>query len=398
MTGRGRDARPRIWSCALALALVIAAKANAMSTVAGPGNASLLPLAWADVPGWATDDHAAAFAVFQLTCPGVVSGDPVLRPGLPPGRALVAACRAALMTGPLSGAAARAFFETRFRPFAVSPPAGEGFLTGYYEPEIEGSLTPSAAFPVPVLGRPADLETLAPGETRPGLDPALAAARRTSEGLAPFPDRAAIMDGALAGQGLEIAWLRDEVDLFYAQVQGSARLRLPDGTMTRLVYAGRNGQPYTSIGRVVVAEGHMTMEAMSLERLQAWLRANPAEARRVMRLNRSYIFFAVRQDLDPAKGPVGAASVPLVPLRSIAVDRTLWPYGTPFVIAADLPEPAGGTRPFAALTIAQDTGSAILGPARADIFFGSGAAAGTRAGLVRHPGRFVVLLARDADP
>ena len=398
MTGRGRDARPRIWSCALALALVIAAKANAMSTVAGPGNASLLPLAWADVPGWATDDHAAAFAVFQLTCPGVVSGDPVLRPGLPPGRALVAACRAALMTGPLPGTAARAFFETRFRPFRVSPPAGEGFLTGYYEPEIEGSLTPSAAFPVPVLGRPADLETLAPGETRPGLDPTLAAARRTSEGLAPFPDRAAIMDGALAGQGLEIAWLRDEVDLFYAQVQGSARLRLPDGTMTRLVYAGRNGQPYTSIGRVVVAEGHMTMEAMSLERLQAWLRANPAEARRVMRLNRSYIFFAVRQDLDPAKGPVGAASVPLVPLRSIAVDRTLWPYGTPFVIAADLPEPAGGTRPFAALTIAQDTGSAILGPARADIFFGSGAAAGTRAGLVRHPGRFVVLLARDADP
>jgi len=398
VTARGRHARPRFLSGAVALGLVIAAKAVAMSAVAGPGNASLSPLAWADVPGWATDDHATAFAVFQLTCPGVVSGDPVLRPGLLPGRALVAACRAALMSGPLAGAAARGFFETRFRPFTIAPPAGEGFLTGYYEPEIEGSLAPSDGFPVPVLGRPADLETLAPGEMRPGLDPALAAARRTPKGYGPFPDRAAIMDGALAGQGLEIAWLRDEVDLFYAQVQGSARLRLPDGTVTRLVYAGRNGQPYTSIGRVVVAEGHMTMEAMSLERLQAWLRANPAEARRVMRLNRSYIFFAVRHDLDPAKGPVGAASVPLVPLRSIAVDRTLWPYGTPFVIAADLPEPAGGTRPFAALTIAQDTGSAILGPARADIFFGSGAAAGTRAGLVRHPGRFVVLLARDADP
>jgi membrane-bound lytic murein transglycosylase A len=381
-----------------ALGLVVAGGDGAVSAPAGPGNASLSPMAWADVPGWASDDHAAAFAVFLLTCPGVAAGDPVLRPGLPPGRALVAACRAALATGPLGGDAARAFFETRFRPFAVSPPGGEGFLTGYYEPEVEASLVPSDRFPVPVLGRPLDLETLAPGETRPGLDPSLAAARRSPQGLVPYPDRAAIMDGALAGQGLEIAWMRDEVDLFYAQVQGSARLRLPDGTLARLVYAGRNGQPYTSIGRVVVAEGHMTIEGMSLERLQAWLRANPAEARRVMRLNRSYIFFAVRHDLDPAKGPVGAASVPLVPLRSIAVDRTLWPYGTPFVIAADLPEPAGGTSPFAALMIAQDTGSAILGPARADIFFGSGAAAGTRAGLVRHPGKFVVLLARDADP
>ena len=398
MTERGRDARPRVLSCAAALGLVVAGGVGAVSAQTGPGNAGLSPMAWTDVPGWASDDHAAAFAVFQLTCPGVVGGDTVLRPGLPPGRALVAACRAALMTGALAGDAAKAFFETRFRPFAVTPPNGQGFLTGYFEPEIEGSLVPSDGFPVPVLARPPDLETLAPGEMHPGLDPALAAARRSSEGLAPYPDRAAIMGGALAGQGLEIAWLRDEVDLFYAQVQGSARLRLPDGTLARLVYAGRNGQPYTSIGRVVVAEGHMTMDAMSLERLQAWLRANPAEARRVMRLNRSYIFFAVRHDLDPAKGPVGAASVPLVPLRSIAVDRTLWPYGTPFVIAADLPDPAGGIRPFAALTIAQDTGSAILGPARADIFFGSGAAAGTRAGLVRHPGRFVVLLARDADP
>lgn len=398
MTERGRDARPRTLSCLAALGLVVATGVGAVSASTGPGNAILSPMAWTDVPGWATDDHAAAFEVFQLTCPGVVSGDPVLRSGLPPGRALIATCRAALMTGALPGDAAKAFFETRFRPFAVAPPTGEGFLTGYYEPEIEASLAPSAGFPIPVLGRPSDLETLAPGETRPGLDPALAAARRSSQGLVPYPDRAAIMDGALAGQGLEIAWLRDEVDLFYAQVQGSARLRLPDGTLARLVYAGRNGQPYTSIGRVVVTEGHMTMEAMSLERLQAWLRANPAEARRVMRMNRSYIFFAVRHDLDPVKGPVGAASVPLVPLRSIAVDRTLWPYGTPFVIAADLPEPSGGTRPFAALTIAQDTGSAILGPARADIFFGSGAAAGTRAGLVRHPGRFVVLLARDADP
>jgi membrane-bound lytic murein transglycosylase A len=156
-----------------------------------------------------------------------------------------------------------------------------------------------------------------------------------------------------------------------------------------MVYAGRNGHPYASIGRIIVSEGRMTLEEMSLERLKAWLRQNPAEARRIMRMNRSYVFFAIGQGMDPAAGPIGAASVPLTPGRSIAVDRGLWSYGLPFWIDADLTSAAGS--PWSRLMIAQDTGSAILGPARADIFFGSGAEAGTQAGLVRHPGRFVVL-------
>jgi membrane-bound lytic murein transglycosylase A len=395
------------WRAGLALLLTAMAApdpafAAPLPPIEGPGGSRLTAMVFDDLPGWSADDHGAAFAAFRLSCAALATATPALRPGLPPSEALLHVCRDAVRVDADTAPLARRFFEDHFRPWRVDPPSGSaGFLTGYFEPVVDGSLERTAEFAIPVLGRPADLETFAQGSAPPaGLDPALAAARKTPSGYEPFPDRAAIQDGALAGQGLEIAWLRDEVELFLAQVQGSARIRLPDGRLVRLVYAGRNGHPYTSIGRVVVAEGHMTLDAMSLERLKAWLRANPIEAHRIMRLNRSYIFFAIGEGLDPNAGPIGAASVPLVALRSIAVDRTLWSYGLPFVIAADLPGPGGSAlQPFARTMVAHDTGSAILGPARADIFFGTGAAAGTRAGMVRHPGRFFVLLPRDgANP
>ncbi|MCP8938646.1 MltA domain-containing protein [Alsobacter sp. SYSU M60028] len=360
----------------------------------GPGGSRLEPVAFEALRGWALDDHEAALAAFLRTCPGLVADAPALRPGLPTPEALRAVCRRAL-AGP---GPARAFFEREFQAFRIVPDEGRGFLTGYYEPEMEARTGPSPEFPVPVLGRPDDLVTFPPGETPPGLDPSLAAARRTQAGLEPFPDRAAIQDGALAGRGLALFYVRDEVELFLAQVQGSARVRLADGRVERLVYAGRNGHPYTSIGRVIVAEGHMALEDMTLDRLKAWLRAHPAEARRIMRLNRSYIFFARGEGMDPAHGPIGAASAPLSPLRSIAVDRNLWPYGLPFFVSVALPVTLGVTEPFQALAIAQDTGSAILGPARADLFIGSGEAAGARAGLVRQAMDLTVLLPRETTP
>lgn len=361
----------------------------------GPAGSSLRPVPFADLTGWLADDHAAAFATFRRGCATLVAGDPALRPGLAPTPGLVDACRAALAASPMDAMKARAWFEERFQAFRVIPAEGEPFLTGYYEPEVEGDLAPSAGFPVPVLGRPDDLVTIPQGETLPGIDPAFAAARRTAAGYEPYADRAAIQDGALAGRGLEIAWLRDEVELFLMQVQGSGRLRLPDGSVKRLVYAGRNGWPYTSIGRVIVSEGHMTLETMTLAGLKAWLRANPQDARRIMRLNRSYIFFALGQGLDPADGPIGAASVPLTPHRSIAADRTAWSYGLPVWLEVDrLPAPGGGTEDVARLVVIQDTGSAIVGPARADLFCGSGEVAGVQAGEVRHRSRFTVLLPR----
>ena len=248
---------------------------------------------------------------------------------------------------------------------------------------------------MPVLARPDDLVTLAPGEARPPLDPNLAGARRTPEGLDPYPDRAAIWADTLAGRGLEIAWLRDETELFIAQVQGSARIRWRQGGSERLVYAGRNGLPYTSIGRILVESGEIPLSEMSLERLMAWLRADPTRGRRLMERNRSYVFFALAPNDDPARGPIGGAGVPLTAGRSIAVDRSLYPYGLPVFVRTQLPDESGTKRPDSRLMVAQDTGSAIVGPARGDFFMGSGAEAGRRAGLMREAMDFFVLVPRE---
>jgi membrane-bound lytic murein transglycosylase A len=347
-----------------------------------------------DFPGWTGDDHAAAFSVFAKGC----TADPPLRQGVSPPAILEAACaraRALAAKSAVDREAGRRFFEENFRFFRIRPaPSLTGFMTGYFEPEFEGSLTRSEAFPTPLYDRPKDLVTRQPDETWPGLDPAFSAARRTEAGLEAFPDRAVIEDGALAGQGLEILWLRDPVDRFVLQVQGSGRVRLPDGSVTRLVYSGRNGLPYTSLGRVLSQRENIPPEQMTMDRLVARLKADAAFARETIRLNRSFVFFTRRDDLPADTGPIGGAGLPLTPLRSIAVDRTIWPYGLPVWIDAKIPDGHGEEESFARLTVAQDTGSAILGAARLDLFVGSGAAAGHRAGLIRHPTSFTVLWPR----
>lgn len=364
-----------------------------------PPGARAVPVAYEALPGWSGDDHAAAFATFLVSCRAMAADSPALRPAVSALPALKAVCLAALdLRTPVAGAPARAFFEKNFIPYRIEPETGGGFLTGYFEPVIEGSLTRTGAFTAPVLGRPDDLVTLQPGDERGTLDPALAAARRTPAGLEPYPDRAAILGGALAGRGLEQLYLRDEAEVFITQVQGSARVRLTDGRQVRLTYAGRNGHPYTSIGRILIEQGRIPREEMSLERLMAWLRAHPAEAQRVMGANRSYVFFRREDRIDPTLGPTGGAGVPLVPGRSLAVDRTIWPYGLPVFIESSidtLPPAEGHLR---RLVIAQDTGSAIVGPARADYFWGSGGEAGHRAGLTRHALGFTVLWPRGAMP
>lgn len=356
-----------------------------------PADTLVQRLPFSAIAGWAEDDHAAAFRAFLETCAPVLDGSAVLRDALPPPFGLIEACRAARAMAGIDSNTARAFFESRFSAFEIRPRGEPGFLTAYYEPEIEASLAQTPEFPVPVLARPKDLVTLRQGETRPGLDPALQAARQMPEGLQPYPDRQAIWAGALAGQGLEIAWLRDHAELFITQVQGSARLRLPDGRRTRLVYAGRNGHPYTSIGKRLVETGAMTLAEMTLAKLMGWLRANPERGRALMEENRSYVFFA-RDDAAPQdRGPIGGAGVPLTEGRSLAIDRTLWPYGLPVYIDVNPLAPGGGRSRITRLMIAQDTGSAIVGPARADYFMGTGKEAGDRAGLVRDPLRFIVL-------
>ena len=212
--------------------------------------------------------------------------------------------------------------------------------------------------------------------------------------LVPYADRAQIE----AERRDPIVWVRDAVEAFLIQVQGSAQVEFPDRSRARLAYDGRNGLPYTSIGKILIETGKIAESDMSLASLKAWLRRDGARGLEVMRRNRSFVFFQLVEDFDPDLGPTAGAGVPLTPLRSIAVDRTVWAYGLPFWIDAELPWADETPRLFRRLMIAQDTGSAIVGAARADLFFGSGERAGARAGAIRHPAEFVVLLPRGDEP
>ncbi|HVG47013.1 MAG TPA: MltA domain-containing protein [Rubellimicrobium sp.] len=301
-------------------------------------------LDFSDLEGWAEDDHGVAVDVFRVTC-GALSGD----------WAGLAAQAAEVGRG-----AARTFFERGFRPVMIEDGA-PALLTGYYEPEVEGAPEPSSRFRVPLYRRPPEMPA-----DRPWLT------------------RAEIEDGALARRGLEMAWVEDEVEAFFLQVQGSGRLRLPDGRVMRLGYAGKNGQPYSSVGRMAIARGALPAEEATADALRGWLRRNPGEGRALMRSNASFVFFR-ELDLPPEAGPLGTMGRPVTALRSLAVDPKVVPLGAPVWIEAN------GAERLRRLMVAQDTGSAIQGAQRADIFVGTGEAAGLRAGRIRDGGRLVVL-------
>ncbi len=366
----------------------------------GPAPPRLEPVDFGDLEGFRADDHVAAFRCFERTARALVERRPDLRAARPPSEGLLAAARAAVGSDLTDGAAARRFFESRFRPYRIVPePPGAAFLTGYYEPCVQGALEETDDFRWPILARPNDLVSFAPGEAPAGFPEGVSGARRLPGGsLVPYDDRRTI-ERQRKGP---IVWLSDAIEAFLIQVQGSAQVEFAGGRRARLAYDGRNGLPYTSVGRILIETGEIAESAMSLKTLKAWLRAaglNEGErGLELMRRNRSFVFFRRVEDFDPGLGPVAGAGVALTPLRSIAVDRMLWSYGLPFWIEAELPSADEAPSPFRRLMIAQDTGSAIVGPARADIFFGSGDAAGARAGAIRHPGAFAVLLPKGDEP
>lgn len=264
-------------------------------------------------------------------------------------------------------------------------------MTGFYEPVVEASAVPTKKFTVPLLARPDDLIDIDDANRPAGMDPYLAFARRTDGGPVEYLDRPAIEQGGLAGRGLEIAWLESKVDAFFIHVQGAARLEMTDGTSRRVTYAAKSGQRFTGIGRVLADLDEIPQEKVTMQSIRAWLAAHPDRVDEILWHNRSYIFFRDAAVDDPALGPVAAAKVPLTPGRSMAVDRLLHTFGTPFYIDASTLT-AFGSQSFRRLMIAQDTGSAIVGPARGDLFAGSGDAAGEIAGVVRAPADFYALL------
>ena len=369
--------------------------------------AGLERLRFEDLAQFHNDDLQESWNAFLKSCRAIVEAVPHQRRGVEPSSQHVEICKKALSLGHLSSSKARAFFESEFTPFLVVPSSSErqstpAFFTAYYRPEVTASAIRTDEFTEPLFARPRDLVTLSPGEDVAGLA-GLAAARRTSNGvLAPYPTRAQIDAGFISDQTQPLAFVCDAIEAFMIHVQGSARLRFPDGAKIDLTYAGRNGRPYTSIGKILIADGEIPLADMSLDRLKAWVRQSgqkPGEGgRALLHRNESFVFFSASPVADDSLEPVAAANVPLTPLRSIAVDRSLWPYGLPFWIEADLPWHDGAMIPFHHLMIAQDTGSAILGPARADLYFGTGDEAGRLAGNIRHYGRMIVLLPKEVAP
>lgn len=360
-----------------------------------PLSPRLVAVSFDDLPGWADDNVAEALEAFRR------SADFCLETPYRTGSlgidvaAFAPAHRQALALENANAAAARAFFESCFIPFRVEPDKGSnGLVTGFYEPEVEASPERTARFTVPLLRPPADLVKVDGSNRPPGLDPYLAFGRDDGGRIVEYHDREAIETGALGDRARPIAWVEHKVDAFFIHVQGAARLRMPDGGTTRVTYAAKSGQRFTGPGRVLAELGEIPLEKVTMQSIRGWFHANPDRLDEILRRNRSYIFFRKAAVDDPALGPIAAAKVPLTAGRSIAVDRLLHTFGTPVFVSAPTLTAFGGDR-FARLMIAQDTGSAIVGAARGDLFAGSGDAAGEIAGVVRNEADFYLLVPRE---
>lgn len=325
--------------------MIRAAIAGLFMTGAAMADTTITYIEFSDLNGWEEDNHAAALGVFAETCGDLA--DPMWRP----------ICEIAKSTTD-----ARGFFETLFRPVLIEDGA-DMLFTGYFEPELRGSREFGGRFLFPLYGLP-DEAVEGPWITRREIEET----------------------GALAGRGLELAWVDDPVDVFFLQVQGSGRVRLPDGSMMRVGYAGANGRDYSSVGMEMVRRGLFEPHEVSATRIRNWVRDNPEDGADLLRINDSYVFFREVSEVPSEHGPLGAMNRSVTPLRSIAVDPSHTPLGAPVWIERE------GANRMHRLMIAQDTGSAIKGAQRADIFFGTGDEAGLLAGDVRDGGRMVVLL------
>lgn len=326
-----------------------AAVMSGCSTNVEPQGVAIKLLSFDDLTGWNDDDHGAAGALFHSTAQ-IARPSPIgpvhaedwadLRAEVPPSNA-------------------RRFFEAHFTPVQIGK--APALFTAYYEPEIDGARARGGRYQHAIYARPAD------------LDPKI-----------PYLTRKAITAGGLVNKGLEVFWLADPVEAFFLEIQGSGRIRLPDGTATRVGFAAKNGHPYHAIGKVLVDRGEIALADVSAQSIKAWLRAHPDQATDVMNQNPSYVFFTERTDIDGAAGPIGAMGASVSAGRSIAVDPDFHPLGAPVWVEAD--GEAG------ALMVAQDIGGAIKGPQRADLFMGSGDVAGELAGAYRKSGRMITLL------
>lgn len=383
---RGLRTSPRLArGAALALILLAAGCAPCPKCPEKPApvTAQYTPAAFDALPGWQANGAAQALRAFLAGCARARQG-----------AALAAVCGRAKEVA-LEDAAARAFFESAFTPYAVSASTGEasGLVTGYYEPVLRGSPAPSAAFRYPVYGVPADMIVVDLASLYPDLRHRRLRGRIEGRRLVPYYSRAEIerSDGRFEAPAL--AWVADPVALFFLQIQGSGRIAFADGAQLRIGYADQNGHPYRSLGRYLVERGELLLEEASMQGIQAWAAANPDKLRAALDANPSYVFFRLLPDLPSQDGPLGALGVPLVARASLAVDRRFIPLGAPVYLATTQPL---SEAPLEQLAVALDTGGAIRGPVRADYYWGSGPEAGALAGRMRQQGRLWLLWPRGA--
>lgn len=352
-----------------------------------PFTRNFLPATWADLPDWGSDDLKAAWPAFRQSCRGIASK--------PRGGDWKRVCEASSRVDGGSSVAIRQFFEANFRPYAVATGdnASQGLITGYYEPLLRGSRSKGKPYTHPLLGVPDDLLTVDLGELFPELKDKRVRGRLVGNKVVPYYTRAEITAREDHYPGRPLFWVDDAVELFFLQVQGSGRIKLPDGSLARVNYADQNGHPYQSIGRLLVERGELKLEEASMQGIQAWARANPAKLPGLLNSNPSYVFF--RETAHSNDGPVGALGVPLTPERSIAIDPRAVPLGAPVFLATTRPN---STQALNRLMLAQDTGGAIKGAVRADLFWGFGREAGEQAGRMKQSGRMWILWPADSAP
>ena len=397
-------------AAALAAGLGLALLAGCVPVPGAEAPMGLQSVAFSNLPGWPSDKPAAALSAFVASCDRIQFFPPDQSLGGSGKAAAVGgkaaqwgpACAAAKGVPPADDAAARSFFQARFQPYLVTQASGiqatssaSALITGYFEPEVSGDTNAQGPYQTPLLGLPPDLVTFDLGLFDPTKKGVTAVGRLQDGKIVPYYDRFEIENGALDPGSLAVAWVADPVDAYFLQVEGSGRINLPDGSVMRVTYAGKNGRPYVPIGRVMVQDKLLPADGVTEQSIRAWLESHPGRARAIMDQNPSYVFLRTAPQLSAAAGPPGALGVSLTPGRSVAVDKAFLPLGAP--VWLDTTDPVSHA-PLQRMTVAQDLGSAIKGPLRADLFFGSGAPAEASAGAMDAPGQIYVLLPRPAAP
>ncbi|CAI3947297.1 murein transglycosylase A [Commensalibacter communis] len=361
------------------------------------------PVSYQNLSGWDKENYGQLLTLFRQNCQYLEK--------LPPNRHLggvqglfggqtqdwLQSCNAANAVNVADPAQAKQFFETWLQPYQYTINGTTGKVTGYYEPDVEGSTVRTDVYKVPVYRKPRDL-----------------IARKNTDGqieygfiqgglFVPYYTRAQIDQGALSGKGLEIAWVKDPIDLFFMQIQGSGRIVLPDGQILRLGYAGKNGQPYTALGRLMIDQGLMDSQSINMFSVRAWLHSHPEQAVSLMEQNKNYVFFRRLTDQRHDTGPIGTLGAPLTAGRSVAVDKQWIPLGVPLWLETTMPSPAQNQTdslvryPWKRMVFAQDVGGGVTGMSRVDLFTGWGAQAGWYAGLMNEEGKVFILLPRRSE-